>query len=101
MAQTAEQLPDLIDELTARAEAGQKLGLQALEFVMNLAAANNLTLDFEGAAKAMVDNPAALSAGPVERRSRQITSDYLKLFADEQRRRPANRKALYRPPADQ
>lgn len=97
MAQPAEQLPDVYEELAARADAGQKLGLQALEFVMNLAAAHNQTLDFDGAARAMIENPVAAQAGPVEKRSRQIASEYLHLFADAQRnKRPQTNTAFVR-----
>jgi hypothetical protein len=79
-----DQLQDPLAELAARADAGQKLGLQALEFVAALGAANGKTLDFSGAAHAMeakslhnMDPESRL----IEQRSRAIVAEILRIFA--------------------
>lgn len=81
-------LPDVPTELAARADAGQKLGMQSLEFVMGLAAKLNQRLDIEGAARAMETSPVVdqLSgqALEIERRSRAITVEILRRFAQQQ-----------------
>ena len=72
-------------ELAARADAGQKLGMQALEFTKGLAEAFGKRLDFEGAAQAMLNAPVVNSlsgdTAEIERRSRHITADILRRFS--------------------
>jgi len=81
-------LPDTILELAARADAGQKLGMQALEFTMALSKRLGLPLDLEGAAKAMENPMATLHLDPeakmIERQSRKITAGVLREFAKKQ-----------------
>ena len=78
-------LDNTLLELAARADAGQKLGMQALEFVANLAKSQGKTLDYEGAARAMenadVVNSLEGDAAAIERRSREITAHILRLFS--------------------
>ena len=89
MAIDREPLPNTILELAARADAGQKLGMQALEFTMQLANRLGQRLDLKGAAKAM-EEPTTIShltgdAFVIEQRSREITADILREFARQQR----------------
>ena len=84
-------LTDTILELAARADAGQKLGMQALEFTMGLAKRLGVSLDLEGAAQAM-ENPFATihldpEAKQIERQSRKITAGVLREFAKKQHER--------------
>lgn len=80
----SEQL-DPLNELAARADAGQKLGMQAIEFVMNLAARQGFTLDVVGAASAMENADVVDSLDPqtfaIEKRSREITAGILRGMA--------------------
>lgn len=82
-------LPDTVLELAARADAGQKLGMQALEFTLCLASRFNITLDLDGAAAAMENSMATIHLDPeakmIERQSRKITADILREFAKKQR----------------
>jgi len=82
---TDEQLDDPLLELAARADAGQKLGMQALEFVAALAATQGRTLDYESAAKAMesaeVVNNLKGETAQIEKRSREITARALRRFS--------------------
>lgn len=77
----SEQL-DPLNELAARADAGQKLGMQAIEFVMNMAARQGLSLDLAGAATAMENAEVVDSLDPlafaIEKRSREITAGILR-----------------------
>lgn len=81
-------LSDTATELAARADAGQKLGMQSLEFLMGLAAQLNQKLDLEGAADAMVNNDVVErltgQAYDIEKRSRAITASILREFAKHQ-----------------
>ena len=80
-----DSLTDPLLELAARADAGQKLGMQALEFVAALAATQGRSLDYEGAATAMetsaVVDKLDGQAAAIERRSRAITAEILRRFA--------------------
>lgn len=80
-------LDDTILELAARADAGQKIALQALEFVSNLASRNGFNLDINGAARAM-ENPDPIlmsnldsQARIIEKQSRKIAASMLRRFA--------------------
>ncbi len=81
----SEMLSDPMLELAARADAGQKLGMQALEFVAALAKTQGRSLDYDSAAQAMLNSPVLHNlhgdAADIERRSREITADVLKRFA--------------------
>lgn len=84
-------LDDTILELAARADAGQKVALQTLEFVSNLAARSGLTLDILGAANAMEHpEPRVLQnldpqAKMIELQSRKIAARMLRQFVKIQR----------------
>lgn len=83
-----QSLPDTTMELAARADAGQKLGMQALEFTMGLAQRLGMSLDLEGAAVAM-ENPMATlhlnnETRVIEQQSRKIVAHALRRFAEKQ-----------------
>lgn len=84
-------LSDTILELAARADAGQKVALQTLEFVVGLAARSGLTLDISGAANAMEHpDPKLLQsldpqARMIEVQSRKIAASILRQFVTIQR----------------
>lgn len=85
------QISDPLQELAARADAGQKLGMLAIEFVMGLAHASGRTLDFYGAASAIESNPNVDALDPesaaIEKRSRAIVAQLLRTFAQAQQAR--------------
>ncbi|MBX9815708.1 MAG: hypothetical protein A4S12_02650 [Proteobacteria bacterium SG_bin5] len=82
-----EQLKSPHLELAARADAGQKLALMALEFLASYAKTTGTRFDFEGAAEAMESDPVLRTldgeALEIELRSRSICADMLRRFGTE------------------
>ncbi|MEG8031863.1 hypothetical protein QP179_09870 [Sphingomonas aurantiaca] len=76
----------IVDELCARADAGQKMGMVAIEMVVLLAKSLNQTIDIRSFAAGMESHPVVdgLDAGDfeIERKSRQRVASILRGMAD-------------------